>query len=632
MPFLAGLLSVAVACLVLAAVAVAYQLIHSNVIFPGVRVAGVSVGGMTKEQALAELKPIYDQQAARSLLLRMSDIERRATLSEMGIGFDAAAAVDTAFQVGRAGGPLDRVAAQLGALVRGHTVESPGVRVDRAKMQSFLARQAQEVDSSVKDAELIVGDDFSVRVAPEVIGRRLDVSAAAGAIEKAAAGGAGSVELPVLFTLPKRVQKDLEDARAALARIYSGPVSLEFEGRKWTLSLKEVAGLVSVDYRTGVPAPTISLRDEPLKKLVDRIAGEVDQEKIEGRYQWNKGELKPLLEGKDGRKLDRAKALEALRNAISGDQRVAALPVEVDRAVGGSIGPAQMNIKERIEFGQTVIAGVPEKVHNIKLAASRLNGVVVRPGETFSFNKELGPTTLKAGFQTGFGITINNGEMQTVPSVAGGICQVATTLLHAVFWAGYQIEERYPHLYWIASYGQPPRGLTGLDTTVDAPVLDFKFINNTDHYLLIQASTVNNNLVFELYGTKPTWKVAVEGPIITNVVKADPREVRQEEPSWPEGRELWVERATDGFDVEIIRKVAQGEDVRTLHLKSRYQPSRNVLMVGTKKPEPTPSPSPTPSAAPVPGARGGGPTPAATPTPAGGQRPLATPAPTPPGR
>jgi len=593
-PVFAGFLSVATACLVLAAVAIAYQIINSSVIFPGVRVAGESVGGMTREEALSALKPLYDQWATRSLLLRMDGIERKVLLSDLGVSFDPAAGVETAYRVGRTGGLIERTSTQLRALIQGYQVESSGIRIDQSKLRAFLVQQAKEIDSSVRDAELVVGDDFSVKISPEMIGRTLDVSGAARSIEKSVSAGADSIELPVLVTLPKRVQKDLEEARATLSKVYSGPVTLQFEGNKWSLTQKEIRDLVSIDYKTDVPAPTISIREEPLKAMVEKIAGGIDQEKVDGRYIWNNGALKPLSEGKDGRKLDREKALGMLKEAILGDQKVVSLPVEVDKAIGGSIGPAQLGIKERIEYGQTVISGVPEKVYNIKLAASRLNGVVVRPGGTFSFNKELGPTTLKAGFKTGFGITLNNGEMQTVPSVAGGICQVATTLLHAVFWAGYQIEERYPHMYWIASYGQPPKGLTGLDTTVDPPNLDFKFINNTDNYLLIQSSSDNNRLTFELYGTKPSWKVVVEGPIITNVVKADQKEVRQEEPTWEEGRELWVERATDGFDVEIIRKVIQGDDVRTLDLKSRYQPSRNVLMVGTKKPEPTAVPAQTP--------------------------------------
>ncbi|MGE5618512.1 MAG: VanW family protein [Sphingomonadaceae bacterium] len=612
---LAGLVAVAAIGILFVGATVAYRLVHSNHIFPGVRLGNVDVGGMTREKALTVLRPVYQERSARPILLRGPGADRQASAAELGATFDANAAVEEAYRVGRTGGWGERLSAQWGALVRGHTVESSGAAVDRPKLQSYLARLAQEIDRPVEDAELVIGEDLRVRVTPSVVGRKLDVAGAASAIERAIVTASATVDLPVTETQPTRVEKDLEEARARVSRMLSGPVALEFQGRRWDLSLEDIASLISVEQKPGVRAPTVTLRDESLKKLVEQIAADIDQPKSNARYDWNGGNLKLLRPGQDGRKLDRTKTLEMLSSAISGEQKVVALPVEVDKAAGGSLDPASLGIKERIEYGQTTIAGVPEKVHNIKLAASRLNGVLVGPGEMFSFNRELGPTTLKSGFQIGFGISVNNGEMQTVPSVAGGICQVATTLLHAVFWAGYQIEERYPHLYWIASYGQPPRGMVGLDATVDDPVLDLKFINNTENYLLIQSRVEGNTLEFALYGTKPNWKVEVEGPFITNVVKADPKTVRQEEPTWEVGRELWVERATDGMDVEIIRRVTQGNDVRTLNLKSKYQPSRNVLMVGTKKPEAAPGQGPGATATPG----GGGqptpaPAPAATPT------------------
>ena len=624
-PFPAGLLLAGVITVVLVGLIAGFEMIHANAVFPGVRVGEISVGGMTKERALAELRPLFNDRAGQPLAVRAVGMEQVVSASSLGATFDAGAAVDAAYAVGRTGGWGNRLAEQMEALLKGYSVEAPGIQVDLPKLQSYVAQWGRQVDRPVKDAELVIGDDLSVRVTPSVVGRKLDATKAVTELERAIVTGAPSVDLPVTETQPGRTEKDLEAARVTLSRMLSGPVALEFEGKRWSLSQKEIAALVTVDQRAGIPTPAVSLNEQPLAQMVDRIAAEIDQPKMYARYDWNGGNLKLLRQGQDGRKVDRTRALASLKDAISGDQRVVALPVEIDRAAGMVADPAQLGIKEPIEFGRTTITGVPEKQHNIRLAASRLNGVLLAPGDLFSFNRELGPTTLKSGYQTGFGISVTNGQMETVPSVAGGICQVATTLLHAVFRAGYQIEERYPHLYWIPNYGLPPSGMVGLDATVDDPNLDLKFVNNTNNYLLIQASIEGNTLQFTLYGTKPDWKVDIEGPIITNVVKADPRTVRQEEPSWPEGRELWVESATDGMDVDIIRRVTQGGETRTLHLKSHYLPSRNVLMVGTKKPEPAPSASAatgTPSPAPH-----GTPAPSATPGPTSTAVPSKPPAP-----
>ncbi len=216
------------------------------------------------------------------------------------------------------------------------------------------------------------------------------------------------------------------------------------------------------------------------------------------------------------------------------------------------------------------------------MAAQRLNGVVVPPGGTFSFNDSVGPTTIDSGFQWGFGITSGDSGPRTVPSVAGGICQVATTLFQPVFWAGYQLEERYWHLYWIPAYTS--RGVVGLDVTVDGDAgLDFKWTNPTKDYVLIQSDADDQNIYFGLYGKKPPWKVQVDDALITNRTPPDPKPIAQAEPTLPWGRTLMVETARDGFDAEVIRRVlpADGGKPRELDLKSTYQPAHTVTLVGT---------------------------------------------------
>jgi vancomycin resistance protein YoaR len=268
--------------------------------------------------------------------------------------------------------------------------------------------------------------------------------------------------------------------------------------------------------------------------------------------------------------LNGAKAIDLPVNAV-------AAPVSSDDA------GAHLGIQQLIEQSTTSFAGsVPEKAHNIRLAAERLNGVVVPPGGTFSFNDEVGPTTLEAGFQWGFGLTTGaNGGAHTVPSVAGGICQVATTLFQPVFWAGYQLEERYWHLYWIPAYTS--RDVVGLDATVDGDAgLDFKWINPTNNYVLIQASADAEHVTFSLYGAKPDWKVQVEPPVISNRVSPDPAPDVQEEPLLPWGRVVPVETARDGFQVVITRHVVGPDGARRdLVLKSIYQPGHNVTLVGS---------------------------------------------------
>jgi len=317
------------------------------------------------------------------------------------------------------------------------------------------------------------------------------------------------------------------------------------------------------------------------------------------------------------------------------------LPVTIVDPAVSSDDPQSLGITELIDKGSTSFAGsIPEKKHNIQLAAQRLTGVVVAPGATFSFNDAVGPTTIDAGFQWGFGITSGNSGPKTVPAVAGGICQVATTLFQPVFWAGYQLEQRFWHLYWIPAYTS--RGVVGLDVTVDSDAgLDFKWTNTTKDFVLIQAGADDSNIYFALYGKKPNWKVQVDDAIVTNRMSPDTRPVAQEEPTLPWGRTLVVETARDGFDAEVIRHVipSDGGKPRELDLKSNYQPARTVTLVGSKgkpasasvddaiqrvldaqkpaeaKPTPTPVAPAAPAPAPTPANTQSQPTPAATAAP-----------------
>jgi hypothetical protein len=125
--------------------------------------------------------------------------------------------------------------------------------------------------------------------------------------------------------------------------------------------------------------------------------------------------------------------------------------------------------------------------------------------------------------------------------------------------------------------------VVGLDATVDEDAgLDFKWINPTSDYVLIQSSTTADKVTFSLYGRKPAWKVQVDQPEISNRVSPDTTPDVEAEPQLPWGRVVPVETARDGFQVVITRHVLQdGAPQRDLVLKSIYQPGRNVTLVGS---------------------------------------------------
>ena len=302
-------------------------------------------------------------------------------------------------------------------------------------------------------------------------------------------------------------------------------------------------------------------------------------------------------------------------------------PTTAPTATPKAYDPARL--KDLLGASRTSYAGsIPPRAWNVELAVKRLDGTTVAPGEVFSLNRAVGPTTLSAGFRLGYGITMRGDRPETVPSVAGGICQVATTLFQAAYWAGLPFVERHYHLYWISRYGQPPSGRTGLDATVDDPGVDLRFRNTTDDWIRLVGRTDGAQVYFELRGVDPGWEVAVGEPRVYDRVRTIQDVVRREDTSLPPGQEIQVEHAEDGFRVTLGRLVKlNGQTIDEYTFTNLYRPARTVVLVGVRRYSQPAPPAPPPNAA-----SDDAPDPAApaAPTPAPPTPAPPTPAPRPP--
>jgi vancomycin resistance protein YoaR len=169
--------------------------------------------------------------------------------------------------------------------------------------------------------------------------------------------------------------------------------------------------------------------------------------------------------------------------------------------------------------------------------------------------------------------------------VGGGICQVSTTIFQAAFWAGLPIVERWQHPYWLTTYGDPPRGMKGLDAMVnieDDWSLDMKFQNTTGDWIAVVVTADGEYVRAEIYGTNPGWDVEVTGPEITNIVDPGTDMRYTDSPELPAGQELQVEHAQQGFDASIHRVVTKdGEVIDDYTLESSFAPSQNTTLRGT---------------------------------------------------
>jgi vancomycin resistance protein YoaR len=577
--------TLAAGCLVvlIATAFVGFEVSSSNRVKPGVTVLDTNLGGLTLDQAQAQLAPralaILDQ----PVQIQLDQSTWTTSARQLGVHLDAQDLASAAYAIGRDGSPFVELQAQVTALQAGVSVPVIG-QADAAMVDDLVQRIARQVDRPARTAQLAVADDGTLTYVTSEPGLQLDQASARAAIAKALTDGDAQVTLTAQSMQPAVATDQLSAAHDQLQAILSQPIQLTAANYSRTLNADDITPLVSLNDATAGQPASVSVNTDALQSVLDDAAKAVNQPASNARFSWDGKKLNVLRESQPGQTLDEDKARDILSAQILAAAHTIDLPVTTAAPAVTSADASKLNMHELIEQSTTSFVGsVPEKAYNIKLAAQRLNGVVVPPGGTFSFNDEVGPTTLEAGFQWGFGLTTgSNGAAHTVPSVAGGICQVATTLFQPVFWGGYQLEERYWHLYWIPSYTS--RNYVGLDATVDEDSgLDFKWINPTNDYVLIQSSTTADSVTFGLYGNKPNWKVVVDPEQITNRVSPDTTPDVEPEPDLPWGRVVPVETARDGFTVVVTRKVTStdGSPERDLSLKSIYQPGRNVTLVGS---------------------------------------------------
>lgn len=239
-----------------------------------------------------------------------------------------------------------------------------------------------------------------------------------------------------------------------------------------------------------------------------------------------------------------------------------------------------LGIKELIGEGTSFFHhSIQNRIFNITLAASRINGILIAPGETFSFDKALGNVSAFTGYQQAY--IIQNGK--TVLGDGGGVCQVSTTFFRALLNAGVPITERHAHAYRVGYYEQnsPP----GLDATIYVPSVDLKFKNDTNNYILVQTQVDQQlqRLSVLLYGASDGRSVTMTQPTVSGRISAPP-DVYQDDPTLPKGVVKQVDFSAEGAKVSFTREVTKnGEKIISEKFTSNYAPWRSVFLRGTKE-------------------------------------------------
>ena len=219
-------------------------------------------------------------------------------------------------------------------------------------------------------------------------------------------------------------------------------------------------------------------------------------------------------------------------------------------------------------------AGSRNRAHNIELAAKTINGTILLPGETFSYNGILGNTTKEKGYKIGTAYV--GGKV--VEAYGGGICQVSSTLYNSVLYANLEVVLRYNHSY-VVSYVP-----AGRDATVSYGGKDFKFKNNRTYPIKIVASAKNGVVSVSIMGIKEEVEYEVE--LTSTVLSTTPRTViYQDNSALEEGKQKVIQHGYDGKKSIAYKIIKYNGQVisKTVLSKDTYKPMAKIVEVGTKK-------------------------------------------------
>ncbi|MFA5945999.1 MAG: VanW family protein [Patescibacteria group bacterium] len=607
--FLFLLSIIGVLVLLLLASTYAVKMTFGTRIYKNVSVADVNVGGMEKAQASKALQQSFEKMIAGGLTLELSNEIKSADLSPSGatdpdlvyplLDTNIDALVDSAYQTGREG---DTLAAFFGPL----WYSTFGGRVITAKVNVASTRLADTIRSTFPDAEstgsptdfVIAGKtgSFSIIVTPPVQGTSIDFASA----EEILARDASDFHLEPLHlalaenlvkitpseaeSLVPAVQTALDQApyTATFTNEYTKHMTFPITAenlKTWLLPTKDSSG-----------TPVLTIDAMAMTDFLKNVHGDIDVSPQNAVFETEGTKVTKFEPSREGLKVDDDALIASITSAFSSGVKDIAISVmttqpDITTAQSNSLG-----IEEVLGVGTSNYGVSPSnRIKNILHGASKLNGILIAPGETLSLLEHLRPFTVADGYYPE--LVIKGDEIK--PEVGGGLCQIGTTTFRAVMNSGLKVIERRNHSLVISHYNDPTNGKPGTDATIYDPSPDFKFENDTGHTLLFTAdvNTKTHELTFSFWGTSDGRKGSYVPPTVLSKSYPSSETKTIMTPDLPPGKkncEPSFPGATTTFDYNITNPDGT---ITTQTFTSTYRALQKVCLEGIDPNAPPPAPA-----------------------------------------
>jgi len=565
-----------------------YHLAYWDKIYPGVTIVGRPVGNQTITQATETLNSLISTLLLDRIKVKLGQQEWEIDLNKLGFSYNARASAQKAYQIGRSGKPIFDLQVKLKSWLKG-TDTGLEYTLDQNALESQIATIAAQVfvpaiEPTIKALESTPsGETSRILIEQGKDGQELDKRKLISLLTSHfSLLNLDPIELPIIHTSPSLTNEQIENTRRRAENFLDKKLILVTdEQTRWELKENDLIELLS--FTNGFDPVKRGFNQDKIASWSANLALAINRPPENAAFQFSEGKVIEFRPAKEGKTLEQKKTVDLIAQSLgeleSGkNQLTVRLPIIITPPAIKTADVNTLGIKELIGKGVSYFRGsILSRIHNIQLASSKLNGVLVPPGEIFSFNQTLGEVSQSTGYKEAYIIK----EGRTILGDGGGVCQVSTTFFRAALDAGLPIIERHAHAYRVSYYEQ--NSPVGLDATVFAPTVDLKIKNDTPAHILIQTyvDTRNSILTFEFYGTSDGRIATVSKSRVWDQIPPPP-DLYQDDPTLPAGKikqidwKAWGAKVAFGYQVRLGGEILQNQT-----FYSNYRPWQAVFLRGT---------------------------------------------------
>jgi vancomycin resistance protein YoaR len=558
----------------------AYEAIFWNRVLPYIRIADFNVAGKTQNQLNQFLTSLVEKKQSQTIELYFEDKKWVLPTGRFDLFYSPSSTVNKALLTGKQG-TFGQILSEQKAAFWQQLNLGFDYQLNKDLLSQDIASLAAQIDLPAipPTIELVASaSSKNIVITEGQPGRKIDQDKV---ISKILSDFGQLQSEPIILeatvTFPPIDKKMIQDTKARAEKLLGKKIVLFFGKDSWEIQEKELVNFLS--FYGGWDK-------EKITDYTEGFAQSIDRPPQNALFNFAGGRVLEFKPGMDGLTLDQEKTIKLITQALQDLEKnqqnnlvKVNLPVSSTKP---SVSTEQVNtfgIKQLIGEGKSWFYGsIAARIYNIKLAASKINGVLVAPGETFSLNQAIGDISAATGFQQAYVIQ----EGRTVLGDGGGVCQVSTTVFRTVLDAGLPVEERHAHAYRVGYYEY--NSAPGLDATIFYPTDDFKFKNDTPAHILIQTvvDTSQSLIKVQFYGTQDGRQVTISPSKVWDQVPPPP-DLYQDDPTLPQGTVKQVDWRAWGakvaFDWKVVRN---GQNLQERTFYSQYKPWQAIFLRGTK--------------------------------------------------